>query len=196
MSFTVFFNTFTQSEYTQTILEKRASTRQLILNDTTVLNKLEQLGIQDLAYYEINESLNIDATFIKNKGKKFLMPTSTERTPTYRRVGYLCFEIDEQAFQLSIYKNLELKGKKYKNYYFIPFKDQTAPEETYGGGRYLDLNQKLKRNAKLKLDFNKAYNPYCVYSHRFSCPLVPAENHLEVKIKAGEKLPILQIFEE
>jgi len=76
---------------------------------------------------------------------------------------------------------------------FLPFRDLTAPEETYGGGRYLldtvkgaDLGHAGRR---VVLDFNYAYHPSCVYSDRWSCPLAPPENHLEVAVRAGERLP-------
>jgi uncharacterized protein (DUF1684 family) len=76
---------------------------------------------------------------------------------------------------------------KYKNYLFVPFKDMTNGKETYGGGRYLDLETTDIQNDSVILDFNKAYNPYCAYSNGYSCPIPPKENHLAVSIEAGEK---------
>lgn len=75
---------------------------------------------------------------------------------------------------------------------FLPFRDTTAGAETYGGGRYLldtvkgaDLGQ---IEGRLVLDFNYAYHPSCVHSDRWSCPLAPPANHLEVPVEAGERL--------
>ena len=72
---------------------------------------------------------------------------------------------------------------------FVPFRDATSGKETYGAGRYLDLEPERDRTAEGKwiLDFNKAYNPWCVYSEAYTCPFVPTENRLEVSILAGEK---------
>lgn len=69
---------------------------------------------------------------------------------------------------------------------FIPFKDATAPKETYGAGRYLDLPWRPP-GALLYLDFNLAYNPYCAYNDDFSCPFPPRENWLPFPVLAGEK---------
>ncbi|MDG1428784.1 MAG: DUF1684 domain-containing protein, partial [Crocinitomicaceae bacterium] len=71
---------------------------------------------------------------------------------------------------------------------FIPFRDKTSRHETYGGGRYLDVQ--IPDRDMMHLDFNLAYNPYCAYSHRYSCPIPPEENTLNVSILAGEKTPL------
>ena len=57
--------------------------------------------------------------------------------------------------------------------------------ETYGGGRYIDLT--IPEGDTLVIDFNKAYNPYCVYNKKYSCPLVPRQNYLRTKVRAGVK---------
>ena len=72
---------------------------------------------------------------------------------------------------------------------FIPFRDATSGQETYGAGRYLDLDAARNRSADGKwiLDLNRAYNPWCVYSENYTCPFVPQENWLVVPVRAGEK---------
>ena len=72
---------------------------------------------------------------------------------------------------------------------FVPFRDATSGKETYGSGRYLDLEpeEHLTAEGKWILDFNRAYNPPCAYTPYATCPLPPAQNHLPVKIEAGEK---------
>ena len=68
---------------------------------------------------------------------------------------------------------------------FLPFLDNTNGEETYGGGRYIDLQ--FPEGGELVIDFNKAYNPLCAYNEKYSCPIVPLENYLELKVEAGVK---------
>ena len=68
----------------------------------------------------------------------------------------------------------------------MPFSDATSGRETYGRGRYLDLE--IEPDGSVILDFNLAYQPYCAYSSAYSCPLTPAENRLAVPILAGERL--------
>ena len=80
------------------------------------------------------------------------------------------------------------KEKEYKDYLFLPFRDGTSRKESYGGGRFLDL--KKPKGKTIHIDFNLAYNPYCAYSHRYTCPIPPPENELTIEIKAGEKTPI------
>jgi len=74
----------------------------------------------------------------------------------------------------------------------IPFRDATSGTETYGAGRYLldtvkgaDLGGSGDR---LVLDFNYSYHPSCAYDPKWSCPLAPPANRLEVPVMAGERL--------
>jgi len=78
-----------------------------------------------------------------------------------------------------------MKEEEYRDYLFLPFTDLTNGEQTYMGGRYLDLS--IPEGDTIVLDFNRAYNPYCVYNKKYSCPLVPPVNALNTKISAGIK---------
>lgn len=73
---------------------------------------------------------------------------------------------------------------QYKDYLFFPFTDTTNGNETYDGGRYIDLRIPASGN-EIIIDFNKAYNPFCAYSAGYSCPIVPAENNLDIPITVG-----------
>jgi len=183
---------FAQSEYEQQLSEERRSKEELLLQSRHVLNEEEQAHIEALNYYPIRVDWIISAEFQKDRGKTFEMPTTTERKPLYRREGYLILTHEDSTYQLTLYKNLDLKGKSYRNYYFLPFRDATAPDETYGGGRYIEINQKLRKRHPVQIDFNTAFNPYCVYSYRFSCPITPQENQLPMRVEAGERLPIMR----
>ena len=76
---------------------------------------------------------------------------------------------------------------QYRDYLFIPFKDLTNEDATYGGGRYIDAKTTDITSGEMILDFNKSYNPYCAFSDAYSCPIPPDENHLNIKIEAGEQ---------
>jgi len=102
----------------------------------------------------------------------------------------LKFSLEGQTLTLNVYESVELSKKAgYEDYLFIPFTDLTNGDETYGGGRYLDLRQEALRQKPVRLDFNRAYNPYCAYSKGYSCPIPPAENWLPVAIRGGVKSP-------
>lgn len=176
--------------YEDSIIENRIiHMGELIDTSKHILNQQEIDHFEGLAYFDVDSSFRIKAIFTKSVGKKFEMPTTTERSPIYRRYGYVDFMINGKTVQLTAYQNMALrKQKEYKNYLFIPFRDETCGKESYGGGRYLDI-EIPKQNA-ITLDFNRVYNPYCVYSSRYSCPIPPKENTISVPITAGEKVPV------
>lgn len=185
--FVVTGNLFAQT-YEMEIAESREQ-KQHDLKDTSqhILTLEETEQLISLDFYPVNRDFAVVATFSKNKGKRFKMPTSSTRTPVYRKYGEIEFEINGVSQKLNLYQNLELKDKRYKNYLFLPFRDSTSGNETYGAGRYLDLE--IPVGDTILLDFNLCYNPYCAYSYRYSCPIPPEENTLRVAIKAGEKTP-------
>lgn len=116
----------------------------------------------------------------------FQMPSTTDERTWEVVFGIVHFQLNGQKHQLEVYQGLELRNSEgFKDYLFLPFLDLTNGEETYGGGRYLDL--KIPKSDTLILDFNKAYNPYCVYNKKYSCPLVPRQNFMNTKVLAGVK---------
>lgn len=144
-----------------------------------------------LDYFPTDFTYLVEATFTADSTSgPFGMKTTTDRLPEYRKYGELKFSLEGQALTLSVYQNLELSKKVgYEDYLFIPFTDLTNGDETYGGGRYIDLRRKELQQKPIRLDFNRAYNPYCTYSKGYSCPIPPAENRLPMAIRAGVKSP-------
>ena len=136
-------------------------------------------------FFPINLKYRIEATFTSYENEAFFnMPTSGVRKPKYRKYGLLQFQLEGKAYELTLYQNLALmKNPMYKNYLFLPFTDLTNGAATYEGGRYIDF--RIPTEKTVTLDFNQAYNPYCAYVDGYSCPIPPAENHLETHIKAG-----------
>ncbi|WP_258099087.1 DUF1684 domain-containing protein [Marinoscillum pacificum] len=151
------------------------------------LEKKDFKKFESLEFFPINEDWRIEASFEFTPFQKpFTIPTTTDRLPVYVQYGIARFEIEGQKFEFPIYQNLELREEEeYKDYLFAPFTDLTNGFETYGGGRYLDL--RIPKGDIIVLDFNKAYNPYCAYSGRYSCPIPPAKNDLALRIEAGVK---------
>ena len=142
---------------------------------------------QTLDFYPANEKFYVVAKFIRTENEQpFEMKTSTDRKPVYIKYGEAHFSIDGQTFQLNIYRNIELsKKEQYKDYLFLPFSDLTCGDESYIGGKYIDM--KIPQGDTIVIDFNTSYNPYCAYSHKYSCPKVPLENDLKIAIRAGVK---------
>jgi len=118
----------------------------------------------------------------------FMMPTSGKSPKRYFRYGRVQFSLNGKSLKLTVFRSKDLMNDPtYKDYLFLPFTDLTSGEESYGGGRYIDLEIKDIKNNRLVIDFNKAYNPYCAYSEEYNCPVPPRENDLPVAIRAGEK---------
>jgi len=157
---------------------------------TSPLDSLDLVAFEGLDFFDVNDKYRVIAKLkLTPNAESFEMATSTDRLPVYRQYGILSFKLNEQDLRLSVYENVALKEKEeYKDYLFLPFKDATNGFGSYGGGRYLDL-EKPKEGKFMVIDFNKAYNPYCAYSDKYSCPVPPRENHLDIEIKAGVKRP-------
>lgn len=111
------------------------------------------------------------------------MPTSTGQLRQMRRVGTLEFRLKDQPLKLSAFADATLETL---DRLFVPFTDLTSGTETYSGGRYIDLDRTA--TGIYILDFNLAYQPYCVYNKSYDCPFPPPENRLPVPVRAGEKL--------
>ena len=139
-------------------------------------------------FFPINLKYRVTAKFVKTENPvPFELPTSSGKFKQYQEYGKATFELDGKSFTLTLYQSLDLmKMKKYKDYLFLPFRDETNEKETYGGGKYMDL--KIPIGNEIILDFNQSYQPYCAYNaFDYNCPIVPAENKLPVRIEAGVK---------
>jgi uncharacterized protein (DUF1684 family) len=147
-------------------------------------------GFKGLNYFRVDKSFRVRARLTPSLNEKyFQMPTSSGKTKKFIKYGKLNFKLNGKKYSLSVYQaeiSLLEAFPEYKDLLFIPFKDLTNGRESYGGGRYIDIKNPAGKSAII--DFNLAYNPSCAYgSDKYSCPIPPKENFLQVKIKAGEK---------
>ena len=138
-----------------------------------------------LEYYPLDSSYRFELELHEHPEKQVVRMAYTKgNEQDFLRWGEFRFKIGKKEQVLQAYKS-----RSQEEMLFIPFKDATSGKETYGAGRYLDLEPERDRtpDGKWLLDFNQAYNPWCVYSEAYTCPFVPMENWLEVPIYAGEK---------
>ena len=144
----------------------------------------ERDAFDGLPYYPVDLAYRLEGLTLSpydgDGPESFDMPTSKDDLRRARRAGMFRFELGGRELALTAY-DLSDGGL------FVPFLDATSGAETYGAGRYLDLE--AGPDGTFTLDFNLAYHPYCVYAPKYSCPLTPAENRLPVRIAAGERLP-------
>lgn len=143
---------------------------------------------QKMKFYPVQVQYRITTAFERKENSPwFMMSTSGKTKQQYRVYGIVRFNIHDTTIALHIYQSRSLmSSEKYKEHLFIPFTDLTSGRETYGGGRYIDLNIADINNNTYVIDFNKAYNPYCAYTTGYNCPIPPKENDLAVAVKAGE----------
>ena len=147
------------------------------------LSASQKAHFNGLDYYAPNAELDLRLTADEYPSPKptIEVQTSTGDVRTYQKWGRVHFTVSGEAAELTIFYSPE------NGYFFLPFQDKTNGAETYGAGRYLD--PEWLGDADFHIDFNKAYSPYCAYNDNWSCPLTPPENHLPVRIEAGEKNP-------
>ncbi|WP_241507267.1 DUF1684 domain-containing protein [Aquimarina sediminis] len=140
-----------------------------------------------LEFFKIDTSFCILAKFVRTQYETpFIMKTTTGREPLYVKYGEAHFKFDDQTYVLNIYQNQGLKTQpEYEDYLFLPFTDLTNGDTSYAGGRFIDL--KIPENESILIDFNTAYNPYCAYNDRYSCPIPPEENNLDIEVPVGVK---------
>jgi uncharacterized protein (DUF1684 family) len=148
-------------------------------NPQSPLAPEQRKDFKGLNYFPENESLRLEVQVEEFAQKpSFEMQTSTGDVRIYEKFGKFKFTVDNQETELTIYQN--------EHGFFLPFVDSLANTETYPAGRYLEP-EPLAGN-RFFVDFNLAYNPYCAYNEKWSCPITPFENRLKVPIRAGEKL--------
>jgi len=147
----------------------------------------ERAAFEGLPYFPIDEDLAVEGLQLEpyagDEPSSFEIPTSDGKLRPAHRAGTFSFELGGEPRRLTAY---QLDGGRGDSL-FVPFLDQTSGRETYGAGRYLDLEP--DEDGTYAIDFNLAYHPSCVYQAKFSCPLTPAENRLATRIEAGERLP-------
>ncbi|WP_310587912.1 DUF1684 domain-containing protein [Larkinella arboricola] len=178
---------FSQIPYAHQIAAHREEYKADFLKSST--SPLKKDDLQNLRFFEPDSTYRIEATVQRTpQAEPFELPTYDGKKKTYVKYAVLTFRLKGKPYELTLYRSLQLAQlPQYRDYLFLPFKDATNGQSTYGGGRYMDLRVGTIKDGKVLLDFNKAYNPYCAYSDGYACPIPPKENHLTVSIEAGEK---------
>lgn len=154
---------------------------------TSPLKDKDRKVFEGLDFFKFDSTYVVKAYFkLTPDEKSFKMKTTTDRRPIYVKYGELFFVLKGEDFTLNIYQNQDLIGTEgFEDYLFLPFLDATNGLQSYGGGRYIDT--RIPEGDTLIIDFNKAYNPYCAYNDKYSCPIVPRKNYLKTRVEAGVK---------
>ncbi len=149
----------------------------------------ERDAFEGLPYFDAAEAWVVDDLALEpyegDEPVSFQIPTTDGRLRPAERAGRFRFRAPGGDGVLTAYRLARSDGTV-DDSLFVPFLDATTGTETYGAGRYLDIEP--EDDGSWTLDFNLAYHPSCVYDPKFSCPLTPAENRLPFRVEAGERL--------
>ena len=161
-----------------------ASRDSLFRTPDSPLIDADRAAFDGLPYFPYDSAFAVPAALVPaTQQDTVLFPTTSGELQRLVTAGHLVFEAGGVQRRLEAYEPvLGPPGRL-----FVPFRDATSGQTTYGGGRYLDIE--LQPSGRYALDLNRAYHPYCVYNVSYSCPLPPAENRLELPVTAGERLP-------
>jgi uncharacterized protein (DUF1684 family) len=157
---------------------------------TNPRSPLDSADRNNIRFFKADKQWKKKAEFEMNTKETLIqIPTYSGINKPYRIYGYFIFSHEDIKIKMEVYQSAQKpENPLYKNHLFLPFKDETNDEESYGGGRYLDLLVQDIKNNSITLDFNKCYNPWCAYSEGYNCPVPPVANHLPFKVNAGEKM--------
>ena len=181
--------TLFSDDYKQDLLLERQSKDSSFLIQKESPFSVEQIAsFSGLKYYPINEDFIFKASLVPFDEEQIIkLKTSTERLPEYKVYAYVFFEYRGTQMRLTAYQSIKhQQDSVHSDLLFLPFTDDNSTITTYGGGRYVDF--KIPERDSFILDFNKAYNPYCAYNHKWSCVIPPIENTLDFAVDAGEKV--------
>lgn len=153
---------------------------------TSPLKPADLRKFKEHDFFSTDLKLAVEAQLILTPDAKFeAMAATGPAINEYRSYAIAEFELSGEKCQLTLYQSKNLMNRpEYADYLFLPFTDKTTGDESYGGGRYLGLRIP-KEGDKIIINFNLAYNPYCAYNEKYSCPLVPRVNDLPVAVRAG-----------
>lgn len=143
-------------------------------------------AFEGLDYYEPDPAYRVVATVeTHDDPEELVMQTTTGEERTYAHAVTLHFEVRGEAETLNGYRRVDDEEPGL----FVPFRDETSGDTTYGAGRYLELDAEppFTEGEEVVIDFNGAYSPFCAYNEGYSCPLPPTENWLDIQVEAGER---------
>ncbi|WP_332871437.1 DUF1684 domain-containing protein [Spirosoma rhododendri] len=156
--------------YKQELMDERAKKDQNFRtgSDSPITNKAQFSG---LTYFAPDPAYRVTARLepFADKTQKLVVRMSDGSEEVYEKFAHAVFQLQGETSRLLIVK---ADGE-----YTVLFQDATSGKETYGGGRYLELDSKQMSDTQVVLDFNAAYNPYCAYNPGYACPLPPPKTN-------------------
>lgn len=141
-----------------------------------------RVHFQGLDYFPISKEWRIEGRFVPYEEPHTLkFPTVVGTVGTAPNPGRIVFEVNGEQYDLDVIRHPDSDD------FFVIFGDRTNGKTTYTPGRFLHVAFP-DENGHVIVDFNKAYNPPCVFTPYATCPLPPPQNRLDLKVTAGERM--------
>lgn len=173
------------SDWAGEVEAERAWRDGLYQGDETPLSAESRAQYSGLRWFPLDERYRVRARLERHaEPRPANLPATGDDTVAFLEVGALVFDLLGERCRLLAFE--PAPGEADEAYILVPFRDGTTSKETYGGGRYLDLEPHA--SDAYELDFNRAYHPYCAHDDAWSCTLPPPENRLPLRVEAGERL--------
>lgn len=173
-------------KYIDSVMKFRAEKNDYMKNNpNSPFNMKSKVEFKELNYFDVNLDLRFKSKLFRNEKMDTVTIFGTKgEERKVVKFGYVLFNFNNTQYRLNVYKS-NYNGIEY---YSIWFTDKTTNKESYGVGRYLDFELNPDENFFYDIDFNYAYNPYCAYSHEYSCAIPTKEDYIDIEINAGEKI--------
>lgn len=172
--------------YVDSILSEREENNNWMKDDpASPFNYKGKVKYEPLKYFDVDPNFVFKSKLTEYSGKDtvIVMGTKGEERKIVK-FGFVTFDFENKNYKLNVYRGATRSGDIYHSIWFT---DKTTGEETYGVGRYLDFELNPDKDFLYKIDFNKAYNPYCAYSPEYSCAIPTKEDYIDLAVRAGEK---------
>lgn len=175
-----------QKAYIAKIGKERETKNEWMKNDTSSpFNKKGQIEFHNLNYFDVDPDFVFKSKLYPYSPKDTVTVLGTKGDERKMiRYGYFMINYDKNDYKINFYEGAAKSGEKY---YTISFTDKTTNKETYGVGRYIEMELNTDSNHLYEVDFNLAFNPYCAYSPDYSCSIPLKEDYILITIRAGEK---------
>jgi uncharacterized protein (DUF1684 family) len=173
------------TSYEQTVMQDRVQRDMQMREKESVLPPGRRKSFRGLDYYPVDSTYRFVVPFRPTAAPDTVMlAENTGRIRAQVRIGHVTVPLPVGDARLAVFRGAsdDPRGRLW-----VPFADATNGDETYEAGRYVDLSR--TGDDSVVVDFNRAYNPTCVYNPEYACPLPPKENRLDARIPAGEKTP-------
>lgn len=173
------------TSYEQQVMQDRVQRDMQMREKESVLPPERRKSFQGLDYYAVAPTYRFTVPFQQRPTPDTMMlAENTGRIRAQVRVGHVTVPLPDTSVRLTVFRGA---SDDPRDRLWVPFADATNRDSTYEAGRYVDLTR--TDGDSVTVDFNRAYNPTCVYNPEYACPLPPQENRLDVPIPAGEKIP-------